>query len=89
MPRNSTFPDIKSLDLPDGLLPKLTEAANDDTLAGIFLSGEGKCFSAGASVEEHKKEHADDMIGSFVEVCEILNELPVPTVALVHGCHVL
>jgi len=28
MPINSTFPDIKSLDLPDGLLPKLTEAAN-------------------------------------------------------------
>jgi RecJ-like exonuclease len=28
MPSNSSAPDIKTLDLPDGLIPKLTEAAN-------------------------------------------------------------
>lgn len=67
------------------LAETLNEAVKDNTLAAVLLSGEGKCFSAGASVEEHKKEHADHMIGAFVEVCEILNEMPCPTAALVHG----
>jgi len=64
---------------------KLKEVANDQTLAAILISGEGKCFSAGASVEEHKKQHADQMIGAFVDACQTLHQIPVPTAALVHG----
>jgi cyclohexa-1,5-dienecarbonyl-CoA hydratase len=67
------------------LSQKLREAANDKTLAAVLLSGEGKCFSAGASVDEHQEKPAKDMIPAFTEACKALYEMPVPTTALVHG----
>ena len=67
------------------LAGKLKEAAADKSIAGVILSGEGQCFSAGASVEEHEKKLVGDMIFSFTEACRTLYELPVPSVALVHG----
>ena len=67
------------------LAGKLKEAAADKSIAGVFLSGEGKCFSAGASVEEHEKKLVGDMIFSFTEACRTLYEIPVPSVLLVHG----
>lgn len=67
------------------LADKLKEAATDKSIAGVILSGEGKCFSAGASVEEHEKKLVGEMIFSFVEACRALYEMPVPSVVLVHG----
>jgi cyclohexa-1,5-dienecarbonyl-CoA hydratase len=67
------------------LAEKLREAATDKTIAAILISGEGKCFSAGASVEEHEKKLAKEMIPAFTNACKALYETPVPTVALVHG----
>ena len=63
----------------------LQEAAGDDSLAAVVLSGEGKCFSAGASVVEHEEKLAGDMIAAFSAACKALYDLPVPTLALVHG----
>jgi cyclohexa-1,5-dienecarbonyl-CoA hydratase len=67
------------------LAQKLKEASTDNNLAAVVISGEGKCFSAGASVEEHKKEKAEKMIGAFAEACKSLYQLPVPSAILVHG----
>lgn len=67
------------------LSEKLKEASRDETIAAVLLSGEGKCFSAGASVEEHREEPAKDMIPAFADACQALYQVPVPTVALVHG----
>ncbi|MCK5056905.1 MAG: enoyl-CoA hydratase/isomerase family protein [Candidatus Aminicenantes bacterium] len=67
------------------LAGKLKEAAADETIAAVLLSGEGKCFSAGASVEEHGEELAKKMIPAFTAACQALYEMPVPTVALIHG----
>jgi cyclohexa-1,5-dienecarbonyl-CoA hydratase len=67
------------------LAEKLKEAATDKTIAALLVSGEGKCFSAGASVEEHEEKYAGDMISAFADACKALYEMPVPTVALVHG----
>jgi len=67
------------------LAEKLKEAAKDKTIAAVLLSGEGKCFSAGASVDEHQEKLAGEMITAFAEACKALYEMPVPTVALVHG----
>jgi cyclohexa-1,5-dienecarbonyl-CoA hydratase len=67
------------------LAQKLNEAANDDTISAVLLSGEGKCFSAGASVEEHKQEFAADMVAALTDACKALYNMPVPTVAMVHG----
>lgn len=67
------------------LAERLNGAARDESLAGVVISGEGKCFSAGASVEEHRQEHAREMIGAFTDACRALHRLPVPTMALIHG----
>ena len=67
------------------LSDKLKEAAADQTLAAVLLSGEGKCFSAGASVAEHEEKLAGQMIPAFAGACQALYEMPIPTVALVHG----
>jgi cyclohexa-1,5-dienecarbonyl-CoA hydratase len=51
----------------------------------VLLRGKGRCFSAGASVEEHKPDKAPAMLASLLEACTALVDLPVPVVALVHG----
>ena len=63
----------------------LRRCACEDGIAAVLLSGEGRCFSAGASVAEHKADQAEAMLGALVDVCVALEELPVPAVALVHG----
>lgn len=63
----------------------LKEAAGDDSIAAVVLSGEGKCFSAGASVAEHDEKLVGGMIAAFSAACKALYDLPVPSLALVHG----
>ncbi len=55
------------------------------SLKGIIFEGEGKHFCFGASVEEHTKERAGKMIGSFHGLFKKLLATTVPTVALVRG----
>jgi cyclohexa-1,5-dienecarbonyl-CoA hydratase len=80
-------PPVNVLDT--AVLRRLTEelerCAADDSIAAVTLSGAGKCFSAGASVAEHKPEHAADMVGALENACMALADLPMPVVALVHG----
>lgn len=64
---------------------KLQELAGDESIAAVLLSGAGRCFSAGASVEDHEKARAPEMIGALADVCGTLEALPMATVALVHG----
>jgi len=67
------------------LTDRLRDAAAREDVAAVVVSGEGRCFSAGASVAEHKQEQAASMLGHLLDACAALAELPVPTVALVHG----
>jgi cyclohexa-1,5-dienecarbonyl-CoA hydratase len=67
------------------LTERLRDLASDDGLAAVVLRGEGKCFSAGASVAEHRPPQAAAMVRGLLEACTALADLPVPAVALVHG----
>lgn len=67
------------------LAARLRGLASDDSVAAVVLRGEGKCFSAGASVAEHRPPKAESMVRGLFEVCTALADLPVPAVALVHG----
>ena len=67
------------------LVERLGELAADDSVAAVMLSGEGRCFSAGASVAEHKEEQADGMVAGLAEACLALPAFPAPVVAAVHG----
>ncbi len=63
----------------------LLELAGDGSIAAVLLMGAGRCFSAGASVEDHEKSRAPGMIAALADVCKTLAELPMATVAMVHG----
>ncbi len=67
------------------LTSEVARCAADDDLAAVLLRGNGRCFSAGASVEEHKKDKAPAMLAALLDACTALADLPVPVVALVHG----
>lgn len=54
-------------------------------LKAIVFEGEGKHFCFGASVEEHQKKQAPEMIRGFHGLFKKLLGLSVPTVALVRG----
>lgn len=51
----------------------------------ITFEGAGKHFSFGASVEEHKKEHAAEMLDSFHRLFFTMMDLSIPTLAKVSG----
>lgn len=51
----------------------------------IIFEGEGKHFSFGASVEEHRKEFADAMIKNFHKLFYTLRDLSIPTMARISG----
>lgn len=63
----------------------LTEHLNDQHLKLVTLEGSGKHFSFGASVEEHQKEHAAEMLATFHALIRRLVKYPVPTAAVVRG----
>jgi len=64
---------------------ELDRCAADDGVAAVLLRGAGRCFSAGASVEEHKQDQAPAMLGALLDACLVIAELPMPVVGLVHG----
>ncbi len=51
----------------------------------ITIEGDGKNFSFGASVEEHKKEMAADMLKNFHKLFYKFLDTSIPTIAMVSG----
>jgi cyclohexa-1,5-dienecarbonyl-CoA hydratase len=51
----------------------------------LILRAEGKMFSAGVDVADHTPEKVGEMIPLFNQVCQILIEYPIPTIAVVGG----
>jgi cyclohexa-1,5-dienecarbonyl-CoA hydratase len=68
-----------------GLTEQIGNCAADASIAAVTIRGEGKCFSAGASVAEHRPPKAEAMVTALLDACTALADLPVPVVALVHG----
>ena len=67
------------------LSAEIGRCAGDESVSAVLLSGKGKCFSAGASVAEHRPGQAEGMLTALNDVCGALADLPAPVVALVHG----
>lgn len=51
----------------------------------VVLSGAGGSFSYGASIEEHRKDQAADMLAAFHRLIRQVAAYPVPLAALVEG----
>lgn len=63
----------------------LNEFSTNKDLKLITFEGEGKHFSFGASVEEHTKENAAEMLHSFHGIFYKIMNLSIPSVAKISG----
>jgi cyclohexa-1,5-dienecarbonyl-CoA hydratase len=63
----------------------LDEAGKSPALRLLVFEGAGKHFSFGASVEEHRKEKAGDMLRAFHGMFLRMADLSIPTASLVRG----
>jgi cyclohexa-1,5-dienecarbonyl-CoA hydratase len=80
-------PPVNVLDtaVMNALTEQLRVCAGDESLAAVMIEGQGKCFSAGASVAEHRPPQNEAMVAGLIDACTALADLPMPAVALVHG----
>lgn len=69
----------------DALTEALDAAQADRSLTGILVAAEGKAFSAGADVGEHRPGQAPTMIAAFSRLFTTIGALELPLVAAVHG----
>lgn len=67
------------------LMAELDRIAGDPAVKLIVISGEGKHFSYGASVEEHKADQVTSMLPRFHSLIRKLLDCGVPTLAKVSG----
>ncbi len=58
---------------------------DNQSLKAMTFEGEGDHFSFGASVEEHKKEFAAQMLRDFHKIFYILAELSIPAISKISG----
>lgn len=77
--------NVLTRDLLGEIRDALEELSHDPALRVLVISGEGRHFSAGASVEEHLPPHAGDLIPEFMMTVRTLNFFPLPVIAAVQG----
>jgi cyclohexa-1,5-dienecarbonyl-CoA hydratase len=63
----------------------LTGFKNNNAIKAITFEGAGDHFSFGASVEEHKKEFAAQMLKDFHKIFYTIAELGIPAIAKISG----
>ena len=71
-----------------GLLEELTRVLGREQVTGahvVVLRGGGKSWSGGLAVEDHLKPRVHAMFDAFRRTLTTLWNLPVPTIAQVHG----
>src|SRR5579859_2614515 len=71
-----------------GLLDEFTRALHREEVTGahvVVLRGRGKSWSGGLSVEDHLKPRVSAMFEAFRRALSTLWDLPVPSIAQVHG----
>ena len=57
----------------------------DSGLKCVVILGEGPSWCAGVDVGDHKPELVDQMIATFNRIFELIDAIPVPVIAAVHG----
>lgn len=77
--------NVIDFDMMEELQGVLDAQRGNSHLKLILFEGEGKHFSFGASVEEHKKEFAETMIRHFHKLFYTLRDLSIPSMARVSG----
>jgi len=58
---------------------------SDQDLKCVVFDAKGKHFCTGVEVADHKPDKVDQMIPNFNRMCELLEQIDVPVVAMVQG----
>jgi len=77
--------NILTINLMDAITETLGKATADSTVKAVAFTANGKAFSAGADVDEHRPEKIQQMISSFGRMFRALSELEIPCVIAVNG----
>lgn len=77
--------NILSMAMMDELTLALERARADRALLAVVISAEGRAFSAGADIGEHRPEQAPGMIASFSRLFALLGAIELPLVMAVDG----
>jgi len=82
---NAPKANILDAEMMAEIVAHLDEAAGNPDIKLIIFEGEGPHFCFGASVEEHQKAQANDMLTGFHGMFLRLIDLAIPTAAVVRG----
>lgn len=63
----------------------LTSLTTRGDLCAILIDADGPVFSAGVDVPEHRSDTVEQMIGTFHQTIRLIDDLPMPVIAAVHG----
>jgi cyclohexa-1,5-dienecarbonyl-CoA hydratase len=77
--------NILSMAMMDQLTASLERARADRSLLAVAISAEGRAFSAGADIGEHRPEQAPAMIAAFGRLFALLGAIELPVVIAVDG----
>ena len=77
--------NIISMRVMQEMMAALEVAASNPSLRLVILRTEGRHFSFGASVEEHRKDQAAQMLSMFHKTARALAAFPVPVASIVQG----
>jgi cyclohexa-1,5-dienecarbonyl-CoA hydratase len=77
--------NILTMAMMDELSGVLERVQADISLKALCVTANGKAFSAGADVDEHRPENVEAMIGSFGRLIRLLDRLEIPCVMGVAG----
>jgi cyclohexa-1,5-dienecarbonyl-CoA hydratase len=77
--------NVLDIEMMNELNVQLEDMAADNDLKCVAIFGEGPSWCAGVEVADHKLEMVDEMITTFNRIFERIDNLEVPTIAVVHG----
>jgi cyclohexa-1,5-dienecarbonyl-CoA hydratase len=77
--------NILTIEMMDEVAAALAWAGTVGGLKALLLAAEGKAFSAGVDVEDHRGERVKPMIESFHRIFRLIHDLDCPTVAAIQG----
>lgn len=80
-PRHNVF----NIGMMNEFTREMASLAADADLRCVVLLGDGASWCAGVEVGDHRPETAPEMIAVFNRMLEQIENMPVPTIAAVHG----
>ncbi len=63
----------------------LEQTSADPGIKALAFTANGKAFSGGADINEHRPEHVEEMIASFLNLFRLLDSFELPIVMAVNG----